>query len=407
MENANIEAMPRKGGIAKTLITGGYFGRYVPINGTRGYLVYLHQGVLSAVGLDPVRLEVEGTPVALPEEVAASAMQGGGQFDFSAAPSGHGTLVYLEGTGAAQTWPVMWLDSSGKMQPLLATPGTYAFPRFSPDGHRLALIMSTSSGTDIYVYELGRETMTRLTFGGHAQLPVWTPDGRHIVFRSSSDSGIWWIRSDGSGEPRQILAAQSSATPYSFSPDGHRLAGHESHPETGYDIWTATLDTSDPDHPKAGEPEAFLATRADEIAPMFSPDGRWIAYRSNETGKSEIYVRPFPAGRGGKWQISTAGGLYGIWSNNGRELFYETADNRIMVVNYTVTNDSFVPGKPRVWSEKQVFYAGSANLALAPDGKRFAVFPIPEAAAPGKGSVHVTFLLNFFDELQRRIPAGR
>ena len=286
MENANIEAMPRKGGIAKTLITGGYFGRYVPINGTRGYLVYLHQGVLSAVGLDPVRLEVEGTPVALPEEVAASAMQGGGQFDFSAAPSGHGTLVYLEGTGAAQTWPVMWLDSSGKMQPLLATPGTYAFPRFSPDGHRLALIMSTSSGTDIYVYELGRETMTRLTFGGHAQLPVWTPDGRHIVFRSSSDSGIWWIRSDGSGEPRQILAAQSSATPYSFSPDGHRLAGHESHPETGYDIWTATLDTSDPDHPKAGEPEAFLATRADEIAPMFSPDGRWIAYRSNESGKS-------------------------------------------------------------------------------------------------------------------------
>ena len=118
-------------------------------------------------------------------------------------------------------------------------------------------------------------------------------------------------------------------------------------------------------------------------------------------------MRPFPAGRGGKWQISTAGGLYGIWSDNGRELFYETADNRIMVVNYTVTNDSFVPGKPRVWSEKQVFYAGSANLALAPDGKRFAVFPIPEAAAPGKGSVHVTFLLNFFDELQRRIPAGR
>jgi len=406
MENASIEAMPLQGGVAKTLIAGGYFGRYVPASGTRGYLVYLHQGVLSGVGFDPVRLELQGTPVPLQEEVAASALQGGGQFDLSAAPSGHGTLVYLAGKGAAQTWPVMWLDSSGKMLPLIATPGTYAFPRFSPDGHRLALIMSTSSGTDIYVYELGRETMTRLTVGGHSQLPVWTPDGKHIAFRSSSDSGIWWIRSDGSGEPRQILAALNSATPYSFSPDG-RLAGHASNPETGYDIWTATLDTSDPDHPKAGKPEPFLATRANEMVPVFSPDGRWIAYRSNETGTNEVYVRPFPAVRGGKWQISTAGGLYGFWSNNGRELFYETADNRIMVVDYTVNGDSFVPGKPRVWSETQGFYAGSANLALAPDGKRFAVFPMPEAAPPGKDSVHVTFLLNFFDELRRRIPAGR
>src|ERR1017187_8562964 len=111
--------------------------------------------------------------------------------------------------------------------------------------------MSTSSGTDIYVYELARETMTRLTFGGHSQLPVWTPDGKHIAFRSSSDSGIAWIRSDGSGDPQQILPAQSSAPPFSFSPDGRRRAGHEANPETGYDIWTATLDPSDPDHPKA------------------------------------------------------------------------------------------------------------------------------------------------------------
>ena len=140
---------------------------------------------------------------------------------------------------------------------------------------------------------------------------------------------------------------------------------------------------------------------------MFSPDGRWIAYRSDESGTNEIYVRPFPGGRGGKWQISTGGGLYGVWSNNGRELFYETADNRIMVVDYTVNGDSFVPGKPRLWSEKQIFYPGVSNLALAPDGKRFAVFPMPEAAGPEKGSVHVTFLQNFLDELRRQIPVGR
>ena len=408
MENASVEAMSLESGVTKTVVTGGYFGRYLPENGTRGYLVYLHQGVLFGVAFDLGRLEAQGTPVPLLEDVGAAPIQGGGQFDFSAAPSGHVTLVYLAGKGAAQTWPVMWLDSSGKMQTLIATPSTYTMPRFSPDGRRLALTVTTSSGTDIYVYELERETMTRLTFGGHSQIPVWAPDGKHIAFQSTASGfGISWIRSDGSGEPQQLLAAQNNMVPWSLSPDERHLAYHELGPETGYDIWTVTLDTSAPDHPKAGKPEPFLRTPSDERVPTFSPDGRWIAYRSDESGTSEIYVRPFPGGRGGKWQISTGGGLYGIWSNNGRELFYETEENRIMVVDYTVNSDSFLPGKPRIWSEKQIFAPGLLNLAMAPDGKRFAVFPMPEAEGSEKGTVHVTFLQNFLDELRRRIPAGR
>jgi Tol biopolymer transport system component len=404
MEDATVEVIPWKGGAAKTLVAGASFGRYLPSNGSRGYLVYLHQGMLFEVGFDLSRLEVQGTPMPLLEDVAANSALAGGQFDFSRAPFGHGTLVYLAGKAAVETWPVMWLDSYGKMQPLIATPGAYIQPRFSPDGRRLALGVSTNSGTDIYIYDLQRETMTRLTFGGHSTVPVWTPDGRHIAFYApASGFGIWWIRSDGSGEPQQLLTTQNSVVPWSFSPDGRCLAYHESNPETGYDIWTVTLDTSDPDHPKPGKPEPFLRTASDEYVPMFSPDGRWIAYRSNESGTSEVYVRPFPGGRGGKWQISTGGGLYGIWSNNGRELFYETADNRIMVVDYTANGDSFVSGKPRLWSEEQVFNRGNANLALAPDGKRFAVFPMPEASGPEKGTVHVTFLLNFLDEVRRKI----
>jgi Tol biopolymer transport system component/predicted Ser/Thr protein kinase len=410
VENASVEATSLKSGVTKTLVAGGYFGRYLPAKGTHGYLVYLHQGVLFGVAFDPVRFELQSTPVPLLEDVAASPLEGGGQFDFSEAPPGHGTLVYLAGKGTAQTWPVVWLDSSGKMQPLIATPGAYSSLHFSPDGRRLAVLMNTSSGTDLYVYELERETMTRLTFGGHAQNPVWTPDGKHIAFQSTANGfEIQWVRSDGSGEPQRLLTTQNSnsVSTWSFSPDGQRLAYQENNPETGYDLSTLPLDTSDPDHPKPGKPEPFLATPSDENVPMFSPDGRWIAYRSNESGTLEIYVRPFPAGRGGKWQISARGGLYPIWSNDGRELFYETTNNRIMVVDYTVNGDSFVPGKPRLWSEKQIFYPGSWNLALAPDGKRFAVFPTPEAAGSEKGSVHVTFLQNFLDELQRRIPAGR
>jgi Tol biopolymer transport system component len=140
---------------------------------------------------------------------------------------------------------------------------------------------------------------------------------------------------------------------------------------------------------------------------MFSPDGRWIAYRSNESGVTEIYVRPFPVAQGGKWQISTGNALYSIWSNNGRELFYETRDHYIMVVDYTVNGDSFERGKPRLWSKSQIYMPGNTNLTLAPDGKRFAVFPRPEASEPEKGSVHVTFLLNFLDELRRRIPTSK
>jgi serine/threonine-protein kinase len=407
MANASVEAMSLQSGATKTLVAG-YFGRYLPANRSRGFLVYIHQGVLLGLAFDPIRLELQGTPVPLLEDVTASPVQGGGQFDFSAAPSGHGTLVYLAGKGPAQTWPVVWLDASGKMQALVATPGSYGLPRFSPDGRRLALSMNSSNGTDIYVWDLGRETMTRLTSTGYAAVPVWAADGNHMAFQSyASGLGIGWMRSDGSGEPQQILTAQNSIVPWSISPDGRRLAYREITSETGYDIWTVTLDTSDPDHPKPGKPVLFLRTPSDELTPMFSPDGRWIAYRSNESGTNEIYVRPFPAERGGKWQISNGGGLYVIWSNNGRELFYETTDNRIMVVDYTVNGDSFVPGKPRLWSEKRIFYAGNANLALHPDGKRFAVFPMPEAAEPERGTVHVNFLQNFFDELKRRVPADR
>jgi len=186
-ENSTVEAVPLESGVTKALTAGGYFGRYVPANGSRGYLVYLHQGVLFGVAFDPGRLELEGTPVPLVDDMTAGPIQGSGQFDFSAAPSGHGTFVYLTGKGAAQTWPVMWLDSSGKMQPLLATPGAYVLPRFSPDGRRLALVISDSSGADIYSYDWQRETMTRLTFGGRGQTPVWTPDGKHIAY---TDYGI-------------------------------------------------------------------------------------------------------------------------------------------------------------------------------------------------------------------------
>jgi eukaryotic-like serine/threonine-protein kinase len=156
---------------------------------------------------------------------------------------------------------------------------------------------------------------------------------------------------------------------------------------------------------RAGKPEVFLQTQFNERQPSFSPDGRWLAYSSDESGTYQVYVRAFPD-RGGKWQISNDGGLYPTWSRNGRELFFRTEDNRIMVAAYTGKGDSFVPDKPRVWSEKRIGDTGfnGLNYDVAPDGKRIAALMPVERSEQQQS--HVIFLENFFDELRRRVPAG-
>jgi serine/threonine-protein kinase len=396
IQQCKIEAASLKTGQVKILEDGGYFGRYLPT----GHLIYIHEGVLFGVKFDKDTLEVRGTPVPLVEDVAANTATGGGQYDVSTGPDGHGTLVYRAGKTFSETWQVNLLDSSGRMQPLLAEPGQYTFPRFSPDGQKLAF-----TGDAIYIRDLQRGSSTRLTFAAASRNSVWAPDGRHIAYRDvGKDSTISWVRSDGSGEPQTLLESPANLIAWSFTSDGRRLAYFEAQSNTGFDIWTLPLDLSDPDHPKPGKPEPFLRTPADEMVPQFSPDGRWIAYRSNETGQNEIFIRPFPAGSGGKWQISSSGGNYALWAPNGRELFYETLDNRIMVLDYKVDGASFIYSKPRLWSDRQLFNVGTGNLDLAPDGKHFAVLWQPEPAADTSGSVHVTMLLNFFDEVRRKIP---
>jgi serine/threonine-protein kinase len=410
-DDATIEAVSMKTGAVKTLLSGGYFGRYlptVPTKGSSGHLVYVHQGALYAVGFDPVRLEVRGRPEQILEDVVGSATN---PFDLSR----NGTFVYRAGKAADQKWPILWLDSSGKTELLVTTPGNYSWPQFSPDGKRLALTVDTGKGQEIFIYDRLRETMSRLTFAGGVNLsPVWSRDGEHLVFQSRTAAGsrLNWIRADGSREMQALLESKNIIAPYGFSPDGRRLAYYEIKPDGDTDLWTLSLDTSDPENPKPGKPVPFLQTPASELAPVFSPDGRYVAYTSNDSGRSELYVRPTPGPDGkpgpGKWQVSTGGARTPQWSPNGRELFYLGLDNRIMVTDYAATGGSFSSAKPRVWSDRQIRPVGGfLSYALAPDGKRFAVFPMPEASAEEKGAAHVTFLLNFFDELRRKVPVGK
>jgi serine/threonine-protein kinase len=393
INESNIEVISLGDHRRKTLQRGGTYGRYL----SSGHLVYMNSDTLLAVPFDPNRLEVQGAPLPVLQGIEYSTVVGAAQFDFSRT----GTLVYRGGPAGGGLATVQWLDGAGKKQPLLAKPGDYLYPTLSPDGNRLAL----TSGGDIWVYEWHRDVMTRLTFGGGNSIPVWSPDGRYIAFQAPG--GTFWTSSDGAGTPQPLTQSKNPQAPWSFTTDGKWLAFDELNPGSARDLWTVPLESNTVGL-RAGKPEVFLQTSFDERHPSFSPDGRWLAYTSDESGTYQVYVRAFPAVSsrpGGKWVISTGSGSYPVWSRNGRELFFRSLDGQIMVAAYTVQGDSFTAGKPRVWSEIGLPNP-RRNYDVAPDAKRIiAVMPVEGAEAQRQH--HVIFQLNFFDELRRRVPTEK
>jgi len=398
-DDANIDVISFKTGERKTVARGGFSPRYLATSAGTGHLIYLHQSTLFAVPFDPGHLALIGSPAPILEDVS-SHPTAGGDFAFGQ----NGTFVYLTGKGQQPVGSISWVDHSGKTQPLHAARGLYSDPRFSPDGKRLAFSVGNGQGSDIWVKDLDRDSASRLSFlTGQNRYPVWTPGGEDIVFQSSNLAAraIYWIRSDGSGEAQRLTDGKLQEAPYSFSPDAKRLAFYQTGNGGSMDIFTAPVE-NDPGHPKLGKAELFLGTPFNEVSPAFSPDGRWLAYQSNESGSREVYVRPFP-GPGGRWQISTGGGRFPVWSRDRRELLFQTRDGRVMAASYTARGDSFTAGKPRVWTETRLLDLGVySNYDLAPDGKRLAA--ILADSNDDKPPTHLTFLLNFFDELRRRAP---
>jgi Tol biopolymer transport system component len=401
-EDADIVVYSMASGQRKTVQRGGYYARYLP----SGHVVYMHDGTLFAVPFDLKRLEVTGQPAPILEGVVTTPV-GGAQFSFTET----GNLVYVAGGSGLQGVSIFWMDSEGKFTPLRETPGDYRNPAFSPDGKRLAVEINDGKRSDIWLYEWERDTLTRLTFAGESNgYPVWTPDGQRIAYSSQEKVGVdnlWWIRADGAGDAQRLSESKGPQSAGSWRPDGKVLAFHQLNPDTHYDVMTLPIEGNEKTGWKPGEPKPFLNSPFNEREPGFSPDGRWLAYQSNESGSYEVYVRPFP-GPGGKWQVSTGGGSYPKWSRNGKGLFYRTADSKIMVVTYTASGDSFHADKPQLWSPGQFTQRGLnfANFDLHPDGKRFAVFKAPgteQAAVVNK----VNLIFNFFDEVRSKFPSGK
>ena len=291
----NIDVVSLETGERKALIEGGIYGRYLPT----GHIAYVWEGTLLAVPFDLGQLEVTGTPLPLLDNVSMNTGRGSAQVGFSQTE----TLVYLTRGSATDAESIFWMDREGKIDPLLSTPRDYSRLRFSPDGRRLAVNFSDGKNRDIWVYDLEREALSRLTFHeGTDRAPVWTPDGRYVTFRSAREGGagnIYWKRADGTGDAERLTEGSNLQVPNSWSPDGKVLAFFEQSTETGWDLWTLPMEKDGVGDLKPGKPVSFLLTPFNEMWPAFSPDGRWIAHNSSESGTYEVYVRPFP-GPGGQ-----------------------------------------------------------------------------------------------------------
>ena len=397
MDDLSIDLFDTDSGTVKTLVPAGYSPRYLPTSANTGTLVFIRQGTLFGVPFDPRRMDLSGTPVPLLNDIGnSSILDGGGQFTFSST----GTFAYLTGGVTDSSYEVAWMTAPGQTTPLVKPTAMYVGPRLSPDGDHLAYTAPGGKAGEVWVYDLSQDAPRQLTFTGPGVREVaWAPDSKHLVY-GDGDS-LWWIRADGSGQPHRLLENANNPRPGNFSPDG-RLVFSRVGAQGLPDIWTLPIDLSDPEQPKPGKAEALLTEDTVEVDPAFSPDGKFLAYASTEAGANELFVRAFPGA--GKWKISSSGGKFPAWSRTTRELFYLGGDDRIMVANYTINGDSFLASAARPWSSTKILRDGvRQNFDITPDGKRAVVFPRP-ADAQAEGPLHTTFLLNFFDEVRRRIP---
>jgi len=386
-DTARVEVLLAGSGQRRDLVQRGTNPHYAP----SGHLIYAFGGTVMAVPFDRQRLEVKGPPIPVIESVLQLPLSGAAQYSFSAT----GSMVYVSASVPAAQRRLVWVNRNGSEEPLAAPARGYRHPRLSPDGRQLAVAIEGQE-TQIWLYDLARETLTRLTIEGNTNSkPDWTPDGKRIIFSSNSEraseSGTFWQLADGSGGAERLTAAPSGTG--SWSSAGRVLALDTSDTATGRDIYTL----------QPNGPQPLVRTPFNEGSPTFSPDGRWLAYASDASGRYEIYVQPYP-GPGGRWPISTEGGTEPVWSRNGRELFYRSGD-KMMAVEID-TRSSFAAGKPK--SLFQGLYQPTpildANYDVSPDSRRFLMIkPGGEEQAP----TQVNLVLNWFEDLKRLAPLSK
>jgi serine/threonine-protein kinase len=361
-----------------------------------GHLVYATgDGTLRAQAFDLKTLALTGNPVPVLEGLQVKTT-GAANYALSAT----GSLVSVSGNGLAEPRTLVWVDRAGKEALIAAPPRPYVYAWVSPDGTKASLDVRDEEN-DIWVWEFARQTLTRLTFDpGSDQYGIWTPNGRQVAFSGTREgaSGVFLRSADGTGADQRVTDSGPAQYPNGFTPDGSRLVLRMTTSGSEDDLFTV---------PIAGPGEARKATplistaRTDRNA-VVAPDGRWIAYESNDSGAFQVFVQPFPDVRGGRWQISTTGGLKPAWSRDGRELFY-VANDQLMVTRID-TSQGFKPGTPEALFSTKAYYlrTNGRNYDVAPDGRRFLM--IKDQVVAGQAALGMTVVLNWFDEVKARTP---
>jgi Tol biopolymer transport system component len=367
--------------------------RYLPT----GHLVFARPGTLFAVPFSLKRLETSGSPVPVLEGlVTNSNFTQAAEYAFSQ----EGTLVYSASRQLQRT--LVWVDRKGAAERVPLPPGGYAAVALSPDGGRLAAITVDKDEKQSLVFgDFARGTLSRSAAEGTFQGLAWAPDGKRVAFGLAPDRwgmGVFWQSPDGNTPPERLSETPPPQDCPSFSPDGSLLlVGAVTSGDTGPKSAIFVL-------PLNGERtlRPFHQTKFGESVGRFSPDGQWVAYRSNESGRPEIFVRPYP-GSDGQWQISTEGGDEQIWSRSGRELFYRQGNDKMMVVDVE-TKPTFRAGRARTLFEGRYHSHGVNFYDVASDGTRFLMIKEDPAES---GPAQVKVVLNWFEEVKRRVPGTK
>ena len=384
-DDARIEALVPRTGERRTILEGGTTAVYVP----SGHLVYSRGTSILAAPFDLDRLATTGDPVAVVDGVR-SAWQG---TSFTVARTG--MLAYLPQTGNARR--MVLVDRAGAARPLTPFVEFLAEPRVSPDGRAIAA-RRVAANDQVWRFDIEREAFSQVTFEWDNIAPVWTPDGEFLIVSSSPGWRLHRVRADGSAPPEPLPTGEGTwQHPGSVTPDGRFLAYFQVGKSTKHDIWILPLECG-------GEPRVFLQTPAFEDHPAISPDGRWLAYQSDEPGRMEVYLRSFPDG-GSKVQVSSGGGIHPVWARSGKELFYRAplggSKWRMMVADVSPGKPMRIPRGRGLFEDSYNVAGDTASYDVFPDGQHFVMIEVDREASR---ITHFNVVLNWFEELKRLVP---
>jgi len=350
----------------------------------KGHLVFLRENTLMAQAFDASRLDTTGDPFPIAEQVGSFLTRG----FFSS--SANGIVIYR--SGASLSTQLEWFDRQGKSLGAVSAPAIYNGLDLAPDGMRVAVTRpDAANGRDIWLLDPSRGTSTRFTFHPAEEMtPAWSPDASRIAFASSRNGpfDLYQKISSGAGNEELLLRSEYSKRMCDWSRDGRFLLYTSDNPKTKSDLWVLPMEGDRKPHP-------YLETEFNEGLGQFSPDGHWVAYVSDESGRMEVYVQSFPAAKG-KWQISTAGGLQPRWRRDDKELFYIASNRELMAVEVK-TAGQFEAGVPKALFPTRIIFSTLwyfFRFAAAPDGKRFVIDSADEGPASGS-SAPITVVLNW------------